>query len=206
MSNNFEMIGLFPVPLLKIKFKDHYKYNFPEVEKKDKKPDIWIKSLNTTYPYIPDDDLIVPPTVRDSLMRDMKDAIVDVFEPLNLPTNIGYNNFWYNIYHDNQGQEKHNHLGHIGQPTTFPFWSGVYYNKNSTPTTFYRDGGIYRTQLFDGVQNTALGECLTHIAAPSVEDGDILLFPPYLQHAVESKPHHKNKMRMTFSFNITLIS
>ena len=205
MSNNFEMIGLFPVPLLKIKFKDHYKYNFPEVEKKDKKPDRWIRSVNTTFPIIPDDDLIVPPMVRDSLMRDMKDAIVDVFEPLNLPTNIGYNNFWYNIYHDNQGQEKHSHLGALGDPTAFPFWAGVYYNKNSTPTTFHREDGIYRTQLFHGVENTALGECLSRKASPSVEDGDILLFPPYLQHAVESKPQHKNKMRMTFSFNIGLI-
>ena len=53
MSNNFEMIGLFPVPLLKIKFKHHYKYNFPEVEKKDQKPDSWVKSLHTTFPNIP---------------------------------------------------------------------------------------------------------------------------------------------------------
>ena len=35
-----------------------------------------------------------------------------------------------------------------------------------------------------------------------LEDGDILLFPPHLEHSVQSKPENKNKMRMTFSFNI----
>ena len=202
MSKNFETIGLFPVPIIRIKFKDHYKYNFPEVEKKDKKPSGWKIPLNTTFPNIPDDDLIVPPTVRDSLMRDMKDAIVDVFEPLNLPTNIGYNNFWYNIYHDNQGQESHDHLGSVG--SLLPFWSGVYYNKNSTPTTFHRDDGTYKTQLFQGAENTSLAPCLAPNISPDVEDGDILLFPPYLTHSFESKNPHKNSMRMTFSFNITL--
>ena len=38
--------------------------------------------------------------------------------------------------------------------------------------------------------------------SPPVEDGDILLFPPHLEHSVQSKPENKNKMRMTFSFNI----
>ena len=203
MSKNFETIGLFPVPIIRIKFKDHYKYNFSEVEKKDKKPSGWKISVNTTFPNIPDDDLMVPSTVRDSLMKDVKDGIVDVFEQLNIPTNIGYSNFWYNIYHDNQGQEIHNHLAYIGQ--TVPYWAGVYYNKNSTPTTFHRDDGNYRTQLFHGAESTSLAPWLSPNGAPSVEDGDILLFPPYLPHSVESKPQHKNSMRMTFSFNITLI-
>ena len=63
------MIGLFPVPLLKIKFKDHYKYNFPEVEKKDKKPDTWTRSVDTTFPFIEDDDPLVPYVVRESLKK-----------------------------------------------------------------------------------------------------------------------------------------
>ena len=204
MSNNFEMIGLFPVPLLKIKFKDHYKYNFPEVEKKDHKPDSWVKSLHTTFPSIPDDDLIVPSSVRDSLLRDLKDAIVDVSKKLNLPINIKFLSLWYNIYHDNQGQERHVHFSDIGK--TVPFWSGIYYNKNASPTKFFNINDMVDTQKFCGFEKTSLSSCLAEACFPPVEDGDIVLFPPYLPHSVASKFEHKNKMRMTFSFNITLNS
>ena len=202
MSNNFEMIGLFPVPLLKIKFKHHYKYNFPEVEKKDQKPDLWVKSLHTTFPNIPDDDLIVPPMVRNSLMRDLKDTVVEVSQELNIPTNIYLLQLWYNIYHDNQGQERHNHIGGVGESTSL--WSGVYYNKNASPTQFFRSDSSYKTQLFEGSENTSLAPCLSPSFSPFVKDGDILLFPPYLEHSVQSEPQHKDKMRMTFSFNIDL--
>ena len=204
MSKDFEMMGLFTVPMLKIKFKDHYKYNFPEVEKKDQKPDSWVEPLHTTFPSIPDNDPIVSSFVRDSLMKDLKDSIVNVFKEVNLPHTIDFANLWYNIYHDNQGQEKHSHLAHVGQ--IVHFWSGVYYNKNASPTQFFRSDKLYRTQIVAGAQNTALGVCLAEHFSPEVEDGDILLFPPHLEHSVQSKPENKNKMRMTFSFNIVLNS
>jgi len=196
------MIGLFPVPLLKIKFNDHYKYNFSEVEKRDQKPDAWVDSVHTTFPNIPDDDLIVPPIVRDSLMKDLKDAIVDVSQQLNFPSNIKFLNLWYNIYHDNQGQEKHHHLTSVGQ--LVPFWAGIYYNKNASPTKFFNSNSISATQEWEGYEGSPLEVCISKYCSPHVEDGDILLFPPYLDHSVESKPHHKDRMRMTFSFNITL--
>ena len=65
---------------------------------------------------------------------------------------------------------------------------------------------IYKRQLFNGSESTSLAPCLCASFSPSVEDGDILLFPPYLEHSVESQPQHKNNMRMTFSFNIALKS
>ena len=203
MSNNFEMIGLFPVPLLKIKFKDHYKYNFPEIEKKDQKPEEWWESVHTTFNNISDDDSLVPSTVRDSLKRDLKSSIVEVFQELNFPTTIDFPQLWYNIYHDNQGQEKHDHSSHVGQ--IVPFWSGIYYNKNASPTEFFKSNSIITdTQKFDGYRESALASCLAKSVSPDAKDGDILLFPPYLKHSVKSKPQHKNEMRMTFSFNITL--
>ena len=196
------MIGLFPVPLFKIKFKDHYKYNFPEIEKKDQKPEEWWESVHTTFNNISDDDSLVPSTVRDSLKRDLKSSIVEVFEQLNLPINIEFLQLWYNIYHDNQGQEKHSQLSEVGSP--LPLWSGVYYNKNASPTKFFNGNAMINTQKFRGCEETALSACLAEGHFPPVEDGDILLFPPYLEHSVESKPQHKDSMRMTFSFNIAL--
>ena len=197
------MLGLFPVPLIVIKFKDHHKYDFPEVEKEDRKPFNWVDSVNTSFPSINDDDPVISPVVRDNLKSDLKDSIVEVFRQLNFPTNIDFLELWYNIYHDNQGQEKHDHSSHVGQ--IVPFWSGIYYNKNASPTEFFKSNSIITdTQKFDGYRESALASCLAKSVSPDVKDGDILLFPPYLKHSVKSKPQHKNEMRMTFSFNITL--
>ena len=199
------MLGLFPVPLIVIKFKDHHKYDFPEVEKEDRKPFNWVDSVNTSFPSINDDDPVISPVVRDNLKSDLKDSIVEVFRQLNFPTNIDFLELWYNIYHDNQGQEKHDHSSHVGQ--IVPFWSGIYYNKNASPTEFFKSNSIITdTQKFDGYRESALASCLAKSVSPDVKDGDILLFPPYLKHSVKSKPQHKNEMRMTFSFNITLKS
>ena len=200
---NYEMLGLFPVPLIVIKFKDHHKYDFPEVEKEDRKPFNWVDSVNTSFPSINDDDPVISPVVRDNLKSDLKDSIVEVFRQLNFPTNIDFLELWYNIYHDNQGQEKHDHSSHVGQ--IVPFWSGIYYNKNASPTEFFKSNSIITdTQKFDGYRESALASCLAKSVSPDAKDGDILLFPPYLKHSVKSKPQHKNEMRMTFSFNITL--
>ena len=38
----------------------------------------------------------------------------------------------------------------------------------------HRDGGIYRTQLFDGAENTALAECLTSTFSPYSAPNNIL--------------------------------
>ena len=197
------MIGLFAVPLIKIKFKDHYKYNFPEVEKKDHRPHTWSRSINTAFPNIRDDDFVVSPMIRDSLKIDLKSSIVEIFEQLSLPINIDFTQFWYNIYHDNQGQEKHTHFSQVGFPV--PFWSGIYYNKKASPTKFFSTNDMRETQHFKGWEESEIAPCLAEACLFPVEDGDIILFPPYLPHSVESTPAHQNKMRMTFSFNITLI-
>ena len=202
MSEDFELMGLFPIPLIKIKFKYHDKYNFPEVEKKENKPDEWNCSLNTSFPAIFDTDSIVSPTVRDSFIKDLLECVKEVIGKLNMPTNIGISQLWYNIYHDNQGQEPHHHLPMVGG--TLPFWCGIYYNKNASPTTFHRSDRLYQTQLFTGYPESAMNGILGLHCSPPVEDGDILLFPPHLEHSVQSKPENKNKMRMTFSFNIDL--
>ena len=129
MSNNFELMGLFSIPIIKIKFKDHYKYNFSEVEKRDEKPDDWIAPVHTSFPVISDDDLIVPPMVRDSLNKDLVECVKEVIGKLKMPTNIEINQLWYNIYHDSQGQEPHRHLPMVGG--TLTYWSGIYYNINA---------------------------------------------------------------------------
>jgi len=199
----FKLIGMFPVPIVKIQFKYHHKYNFPEVEKMDRRPEGWTVPLNTSFPAIGDNDPLVPVVVRDTLKKDLKESIVEVLQQLNAPTNIEFLQLWYNIYHEGQGQEEHTHLPFVG--TKLPFWSGIYYNKNASQTTFKRSDYAYRTQRFAGSENSALAECLCETFSPNVEDGDIILFPPYLEHFVKTTETCRDKMRLTFSFNIDLV-
>ena len=77
MLNNFELIPIFPIGLIKIKFKDHYKYNFPDIEKKVNKPPEWNCSVNTSFPFIDEHDTLVPPIVKKNLVADLKSSIVE---------------------------------------------------------------------------------------------------------------------------------
>ena len=202
MSPNFDLIGLFPIPIIKIEFKNHYKYNFPEIERIDNRPKGWKESCNSSFPGIGDDDPIVSSSVRDSLKNDLIDCIIEIFTELRIPVDINIMQIWYNIYHENQGQEPHRHLPMVG--ARLPFWCGIYYNKNASPTKFYRDDKLYQTQLFDGYETSEMAFPLSQKYSPYVQDGDIILFPPYLEHSIKSESQHKDNMRMTFSFNIDL--
>jgi hypothetical protein len=199
---NHKVINLFPVPIIQIEFDKHHKYYFEDIKKSVNLPDGWEMPLNTTFPKILNDDNFISPKVRDCLMIDLIKCIRTVFKQLNLPSDIYLDNFWYNIYHDNQGQEVHDHLGDVG--TDISFWSGIYYNKNASPTTFIRPDKLYKTQSFENSENSTIAESLYHKYETEVKDGDIILFPPYLDHGVESKSWHKNNMRLTFSFNINI--
>lgn len=194
---------VFPTPVLQIKFKNHLDYQFSNIPEGVKKPENWIKDLYTTFPNIEDDDPYVSSIVRDKLKDDLKNSINEFFNLCKMPTNWNYSEFWYNVYYNNQGQEKHRHLTEVGLPSNY--WSGVYYHKGNTPTTFVRECNFYETQYFPGWMDTELKEFYYKTWYPDIEEGDIILFPPYLKHYVDYKSD-SNQMRMTFSFNIVLNS
>jgi hypothetical protein len=197
-----KIINLFPISIIQIEFDKHHEYNFSNIEKKVCKPDAWECSVNTSFPEILDNDSFISPITRDCLIIDITKCIKKVFNQLNLTSDIYIDEFWYNIYHDNQGQEIHDHLG--GALTRTPFWSGIYYNKNSSPTTFIRPGKLYKMQSYSGCGESLLSSSFSERYHTEVKDGDIILFPPYLDHHVESKECHKDNMRLTFSFNVDL--
>lgn len=197
-----KVINIFPISIIQIEFDKHHKYNFSDIEKKVHKPSSWERPLNTTFPNILDDDIFISPIVRDCLLIDITKCIKKVFNQLNLASDIYIQDFWYNIYHDNQGQEIHDHLG--GALVSNPFWSGIYYNKNSSPTVFIRPGKLYKMQSNSGEGDSILSPSFFGRYKTEVKDGDIILFPPYLDHFVESEEWHKDNMRLTFSFNVDI--
>jgi hypothetical protein len=202
--NNHKVINLFPVPIIQISFDRHDEYHFEDVEKSVKLPEGWKVPVNSSFPKILDDDTFISPIIRDCLIIDLTKCIKNTFDELNIPSNIFIDGFWYNIYHDNQGQEEHDHLADVGIPNAF--WSGIYYNKNASSTIFTRSDNMYKTQLFEGYETSGLWEAFDKTYHTEANDGDIVLFPPYLEHYVKSEDRHKNNMRLTFTFNVGLFT
>jgi hypothetical protein len=201
---NVYLYNLFPFPLIKFKFLNHNKYVFREVNKTVKKPASWECEVNTSFPNILDDDPIVSKEIRNELIRDIESEVKSLFLSLNAPHNIKINEIWYSIYHDSQGQEAHWHMPVFGSKNTFvASWSGIYYNKNASPTVFCRKDDNLKFYDATPYINSQLEPFFRDSFAPDVEDGDIVIFPPYLFHKVQTDDSFKNKMRMTFAFNFS---
>ena len=198
---NYKIKGLFPVPVIMIKFEQHEKYsNLPIMAKKDVKPEGWTVPLNTSYPNIVSDDDFISMEKAKELKSDIKNTIDSVFKEMGISTDYWIQSLWYNIYHNHQGQEVHSHLGAL-----IPYWCGIYYNKNASSTVFCKESGAHAVHKVPGWENSSqLIPSIGGFFAPSVAEGDILLFPPYLNHYVPKQEgiDSDDKMRVTFSFNL----
>ena len=202
-GNQMEVHRLFSVPILHFKLSTHneYVFNYPKVgELKNNKPMSWVGAVNTTFPKAKGDN-IVSKEQLERLKSDIVKEIEVAFLHLNLTSKFTIDDFWYNIYEKGFGQEAHDHLSY--NPVTDSLWSGVYYHKNcsSIPTVFLRPDSKFRCQLFDGCGYSQIGDAFLGNWSPQVSDGDIILFPPYLQHYVFCDIDDV-ETRMTFSFNI----
>ena len=199
----YKIAGIFPVPIIQIKFGQHHKYTFSSIEQENRKPKGWRIPLNTSFPNIEKDDNFISMETANELKSDIKESIDSVFKELNITTKYLINEFWYNVYHKNQGQEVHTHLGPIN-----PYWCGIYYNKNSTPTGFVKESGIHAVHNVPDWRDSKLNLFFLNNIEMSAEDGNIILFPPYLKHYVppQRKIDSDDKMRLTFSFNLYQIT
>ena len=112
---------------------------------------------------------------------------------------------WFNAYKDFQWQEYHHHLPSI--------LSGVYFVSYDPEThgklTFKNPLGDWRiaqSAKMNYLPNDPANpqdQLLTENFTPSIKEGDIIIFPSGLPHAVAVSNKKSNKLRITFSFNVT---
>ena len=117
---------------------------------------------------------------------------------------------WFNAYGPGQNQEPHNHVpSHL---------SGIYYitfdpNLHSgttflNPNKRYTEGPRYNKHYYDP-DMFGYG-CYKEEMSLTVAEGDVVIFPSQMDHMVQRQPTiEKNpdgKLRMTFSFNVELVS
>ena len=114
---------------------------------------------------------------------------------------------WYNCYSQNQFQEFHGHL-----PNDF---SAVHYlvfdEKEHPATTFINTNPalsqaiqVFRGPLIEKCDpNTPEHSCfLTSFTPQDIRQGDLVIFPSFLNHYV--KPNLSEKKRITISFNLQI--
>ena len=194
-------IGLFSTPIIITKFNEHEKYNIESFEKIVRKPKDWTGSVNTSFPTVEKDDPYISQEKSNEIKNSITEHLKDVFECYNMPTDINLTQFWYNAYYEGQSQELHNHLA----PNNFnPFWSGIYFAKNCFPgqLNFSRNEYSLRTQQTFDYRKSAIADYYTDFWEASIPDGHICLFPPHLYHTVSVGKENRDKMRLTFSFNL----
>ncbi len=198
-----DTIPIFSTPILIADFEKHneYKDKFVDVPKFERKPKTWIAPVNTSFPQVRPGDDVMP----DGLKEDILENIKSIMSFNGLPQEIDYNNFWYNIYYDKQGQERHDHLS---PKNNNPFWSGIYFAKNCFTGSFF----IHKTDISLRAQSwcdwtkSKLKDYYSDSIQFPIEDGKIILFPPSVIHSVQTDKRNKDAMRLTFSFNIVLNS
>ena len=131
---------------------------------------------------------------RTELTSQYIDCMRDVFDK---DFDVSINKIWYNVYTDGEYQEVHDHLGSLFEPSHFSFIHFLCFDKeNHKPPEFRDPLSQLRTTSLELERNNC-GE----VYVPDVTEGDLIMFPSYLQHCVP--PGKKTEYpRITISFNV----
>ena len=196
------IIELFPSTLFLIKVKNHKKikdkcleYIIPEYEAEPSTfVDSWDADVFTTFGKninFPWNDIL--PLYSSELKT--------FSEELNIVGNPMITDAWFNAYNENQGQEMHEHL-----PSHFSAIHYLSYDKEvHTPTVFcspFRQSALSNAPVFSKDIDEVPGTWVS-LQYVKVDEGDLLIFPSFLEHKVPRQS--SNKIRATMSFNLNFV-
>ena len=131
---------------------------------------------------------------RDLLELEYIECMREVFDK---DFNVEFNSIWYNVYTDGEYQEVHDHLGTPLVPSHFSFIHFLSYDKEVHNPPEFHDPLAQIRNLSLELDRTRCGD----VYVPDIREGDLLMFPSYLQHSV---PPGKSTLypRITIAFNV----
>ena len=196
------IIDLFPTTLFLVKVKEHKKIkdacmSYIE-ENYEKEPstfvDAWDADVFTTF----GKDINFP---WKDIIPLYSEEIQTFAKELNLVGNARITEAWFNAYKTNQGQEMHEHLpGHFSAIHYLSYDPEVH-----TPTVFvnpFRQVAMSNAPEFNTDIAGVPGSWVS-LQYVKIDEGDLLIFPSYLEHKV---PRQKSdKIRATMSFNLNFV-
>lgn len=125
--------------------------------------------------------------------------VLKTFFDQNWETDI--DSMWFNYYDNGQYQESHTHMGKYNEPIHFACVHFLSYDSSvHSPLTFTDPISRLRSTSIE-FKSTKYGE-KCHVKA---KEGDLIMFPCYLEHEVKSGPPTPNNPRITISFNIKVL-
>lgn len=179
------LIDLFPIPLYIGKVKEHEQIK--EIVCKNivdfGTPKSWNCSVNSSFGQ--------PNSWLYDIASLYQDNYQEYFSSVNVTANVRVHDIWYNHYTINQFQEKHHHL-----PCDISCIHYIKLHPNHFGTTFVNPCSLLNSS------NKLLSLKSPHVYTPYVEEGDIIIFPSYMEHFV--KKQEIDEERITISWNCIL--
>ena len=121
---------------------------------------------------------------------------------------IEIDELWFNYYIDGEYQEGHTHIDSASdirrkfEPTT-PTFSCVHFlcydEQVHNPLTFKDPMSMTRSHSFEFASHE-----YSDLHKPDISEGDVIMFPSYLEHEVKAGKPTPNNPRITISFNLKL--
>ena len=121
---------------------------------------------------------------------------------------IEIDEIWFNYYIDGEYQEQHNHLDSAADirrkneklSPTFSCVHFLCYDKEvHNPLTFKDPMSAIRSHSFEFESHNH-----NDVHSPNISEGDMIMFPSYLEHEVKAGKPTPNNPRITISFNLKL--
>ena len=129
--------------------------------------------------------------------KDICDEYASIFDSIFNKQWTGNFDCWYSVYKNNEYQEWHDHM-----PSTL---SAIHFLnfKEEHKAPMFEDPLKGAKSI---INHTALNEKLSKPIryTPEVEEGDIILFPSYLQHAVPAAEYDTHRVTIALNLNVPL--
>lgn len=132
---------------------------------------------------------------NNQIIKDTPDEYGEIFDKLFDREWKGNFQFWHSVYKNGESQEVHNHLPAM--------WSGIHFlkfdKKEHKPPIFFDPSRLAKS--FNVVYHQGEDKFI-----PDVEEGDLIIFPSYLEHCVPAGYYDTHRITVAVNLKISYVA
>lgn len=138
--------------------------------------------------------------IGKELNRQYSDTVTTFFD---IPFQLQINDIWYNLYENGEYQESHTHFGTYNNPNHYACVHFLNYDPSvHSPLCVLDPLRHIRISSFEYFNESDYKDDHQFL---DVKQGDVVMFPAYLEHEVRPGPPTPGNPRVTISFNIKVL-
>jgi len=201
-------IPIFPISIFQSPVRDNRRIQelvYPMIKKSSGKHDVppegWL--TNKLITSFEDDDFNDNLLSDEGIGKEIKDQYVEAMGTFfNTSFECDITDIWYNYYIDQEYQESHTHFGNYNQPNHYACVHFLSFNPQiHAPLTFDDPLRLVRSWSHEMTGFSGYSDKF-HVNA---REGDLVMFPAYLEHEVKAAPPTPEYPRITISFNVSIL-